>query len=579
MNPILKLWSILTPRQRTSAVRLVGLMLLSVVVEMLSVSVVVPALGLMVGDRNVAIPPEWQSWLASLGFGTPERLAVLGLFGIFVLYMVKGLFLIYSASRQVRFVARFQSDLATRLFKTYLTQPWTFHLQRNSSDLIRTLCEIPTLAQTSLACFGALAEVLVMIGLLLLLLWFEPVGAIAVGLLVAGATLTLERLTSAPLKRWGEASQRHSTQGYQVMLEGFHGAKDVIIRGCERAFVDRFGTQRSLLAGLQGRQMLFNQMPRLWFEILAVAALFLLTLVMAWQGKTTAEMIPTLGLFAAAAFRMLPSANRIASSMQNVRYSTAVIDSLSKELALPVGTLPEATANPLSFGDRIDLENVCFRYPGAPGDSLSNVSLSIRRGESVGMVGGSGAGKSTLVDVVLGLLSPTSGRVLIDGVDVGPNIRSWQAAIGYVPQSIYLADDSLRRNVAFGVPDDRFDAEAFKRAIRAAQLEDFIASLPDGAETKVGERGARLSGGQRQRIGIARALYHDPAVLVLDEATSALDNETEAGVMEAVAALHGDKTLIVIAHRLGTVAKCDVIHRLEQGRIVESGTFAEVCAT
>ena len=576
MKAIVKLWSILTAAQRSSAVGVFALMLLSVLVEMLSVGVIVPALGMMVGDRDIGLPPEWQARLAALGIGSPERLAVFGLFCIFLLYLFKGAFLVYSASRQVRFVARFQADLAERLYRIYLTQPWTFHLQRNSSELIRNLSDIPNLAQTLLACFGGLAELMVMCGLLLLLLWFEPLGAIAVGGLVGGATLVLERFTSPRLTRWGETGHRHASQAYQVMLEGFHGAKDVIIRGCEQVFIDRFATHRSSLASIQGRQMLYSQLPRLWYEILAVAALCLLTLVMAWRGKTTSEMIPTLGLFAAAAFRMLPSANRLASSLQNVRYSTAVIDNLSKELELTPGTPSVSPVKPLRLEDRIVLDNVSFRYPGAAADSLDGVSLTIRRGQSVGIVGGSGAGKSTLVDTILGLLAPTSGSVTIDGADVGPAVRAWQASIGYVPQSIYLSDDTLRHNVAFGVPHDAIDERAFLRAIRAAQLEDFIGTLPEGAETKIGERGARLSGGQRQRIGIARALYHDPAVLVLDEATSALDNETEAGVMEAVAALHGTKTLIVIAHRVGTVAKCDVIHRLDRGRIVDSGTFDEV---
>jgi ABC-type multidrug transport system fused ATPase/permease subunit len=234
---------------------------------------------------------------------------------------------------------------------------------------------------------------------------------------------------------------------------------------------------------------------------------------------------------------------------------------------------------PMAFRTGISLENVSYRYPTGHADALSDVSLTMPHGSSVGLVGGSGAGKSTLVDIILGLLDPSSGRVTVDGVDIGSNVRGWQDQVGYVPQSIFLCDDTLRRNVAFGIPDGRVDEAAVRRALRAAQLEDFVAALPQGLDTTVGERGMKLSGGQRQRIGIARALYHDPQVLVLDEATSALDTETEKGVMEAVNALHGAKTLIIIAHRLTTVANCDLLYKLENGRVVQSGSFAEVVST
>ena len=240
----------------------------------------------------------------------------------------------------------------------------------------------------------------------------------------------------------------------------------------------------------------------------------------------------------------------------------------------PLAAADERVAMP--FRGVVALENVSYRYPKGHLNVVDGINLSIPHGSSIGLVGGSGAGKSTLVDIILGLLPPAAGRVTVDGVDISTNIRGWQNLVGYVPQTIYLCDDTLRRNVAFGVPDDKIDDAAVARALRAAQLEAFVAEQPEGVQTVVGERGVRLSGGQRQRIGIARALYHDPQMLVLDEATSALDNETEQGVMRSVEALQGAKTLLIVAHRLSTVAKCDRLYRLENGRIVQSGTFAEV---
>jgi ABC-type multidrug transport system fused ATPase/permease subunit len=257
--------------------------------------------------------------------------------------------------------------------------------------------------------------------------------------------------------------------------------------------------------------------------------------------------------------------------VQSLRYGLPVINVLHEELNLAIPKVA-ATRSPVTpFHEGLELSRVTYTYPGAAEPALKNVSLLIQRGESVGFVGASGAGKSTLVDILLGLLTPDTGEMLVDGKDIQLNLRNWQDQIGYVPQSIFLTDDTLRRNVAFGLANEQIDDVAVQRAIRAAQLEEFVTSLPDGQETFVGERGIRLSGGQRQRIGIARALYHDPAVLVLDEATSALDTATEAGVIQAVTALQGTKTVIVVAHRLSTVEHCNRLYRLHEGRLLEEG--------
>ena len=559
-----------------SAVGLIALMVVSALLEMLSVGIVMPALSLMTNAKPTATTQRFADWLGWLGSIAHERLIFVGLAGIFCIYAFKVVFLLFVAWRQVRFVATVQSDVAKRLFTIYLMQPWTFHLQMNSAELIRNLSEIPILAQMCVGFLGTIAELMVLLGLLGLLLWFEPIGAVAVGCLMGGATWLLERATRNRLTYWGQAYHRHERLCYKRMLEGLNGVKDVKIRGCERLFVEQFSTDRNAQVLMQGRQLFVNQVPRLWFELLAVMALCMLALVMAWQGKTALSMVPSLALFATAAFRMLPSVNRIVSAVQNLRFTTALIDTIASGLRSGSADIPTAPGRSVNFLDAVELQHLSFRYPSATDLALSDISLRIPRGASVGIVGGSGAGKSTLVDVILGLLPPLSGRVIVDGKDIAPDVRAWQAIIGYVPQVIYLCDESLRRNVAFGVPDERFDEAAFQRAIRAAQLDDFISSLPDGANTTIGERGVRLSGGQRQRVGIARALYHDPAVLVLDEATSALDTETEKSVMEAVDALQGDKTLIIVAHRLSTVANCDMIYKLEYGRIAEAGTFAEI---
>jgi ABC-type multidrug transport system fused ATPase/permease subunit len=292
-------------------------------------------------------------------------------------------------------------------------------------------------------------------------------------------------------------------------------------------------------------------------------------------GKDVSEIVPVLSLFGVAAFRLLPSANQLLLSIQTIRFAQPRLLSLYEDSKL-VHQIDSSTDSSLKFVEEIRIRDLSFTYDAVIEPALSSVNLVVRRGEAVGIIGSSGSGKSTLVDVLLGLLQPSGGQMLVDKQDIQTNLRSWQNQIGYVPQTIFLTDDSLRRNIALGLPDNLVDEEAVVDALRAAQLQDFVAGLPDGLDTVVGERGVRLSGGQRQRIGIARALYNKPEVLVLDEATSSLDTETEHEVMKAVQALQGTKTVVIVAHRLSTVEYCDRLYRLENARVVDEGTFSEV---
>jgi ABC-type multidrug transport system fused ATPase/permease subunit len=296
---------------------------------------------------------------------------------------------------------------------------------------------------------------------------------------------------------------------------------------------------------------------------------------MVLSGRQITNVLPVLALFGAAAFRLLPTMNQVISSFMSISLHRPILVNLYDDLCRDFPMQMQAKEENRLI-ENLSVERLKFKYANVETFALEDVSIIIRRGEAVGLIGSSGSGKSTLVDILMGLLEPTAGHVLVDGDDIHDNIRGWQDQIGYVPQSIFLTDDTLLRNVAFGLPKDQIDHDAVKSAIRSAQLEEFVASLPDGLDTVVGERGVRLSGGQRQRIGIARALYNNPDVLVLDEATSSLDTETEHGVMQAVQALQGEKTVIIVAHRLSTVEYCDRLYRLENARIVDEGTFSEV---
>jgi ABC-type multidrug transport system fused ATPase/permease subunit len=308
---------------------------------------------------------------------------------------------------------------------------------------------------------------------------------------------------------------------------------------------------------------------------MAMTGLAGLVAIMLVTDKDAESIVPVVGLFAATAFRVLPSVNKIVNGRQTLKVSRSTIETIYQDLRLYITDSPEADKSKVDF-DLLKIEALNFHYEKVELDVLKNINISINRGEAVGFVGQSGSGKSTLIDIMLGLLEPQNGSVLINGQTIENVKQSWQKQIGYIPQTIFLMDDSLRRNIAIGIADNEIDEVAIVEALNSAQLEDFVASLPEGLDTVVGERGVRLSGGQRQRIGIARALYHRPSVLVLDEATSSLDTETEHGVMQAVQALQGDKTVIIVAHRLSTVEYCDRLYRLDAGRIVDEGTFDEV---
>jgi len=568
-----KIWTLLTPDERRGAVALLGLMFVGMALETLGVGLLIPAIALLTQGNLEGSYPALQPVVQALGNPSQQSLVVTSMLVLMGVYVIKTLFLVLLAWRQARFAFGVQAHLSQRLFTVYLRQPYTFHLQRNSAQLIRNVINGVDMFAGSGILPGMIliTESMVMLGLCSLLLIVEPLGALIVVSVLGAAAWGFYRLTRGRIAHWGEARQYHEGLRIQHLQQGLGGAKDVKLLGREADFLEQYRVHNTQNARVGQLQSTLQQLPRLWLELLAVSGLVMLVISMLAQGRALEAVLPTMGLFAAAAFRIMPSINRVLGAVQSLRYGLPGINTLYAELSLAT---PEAadTRRPVTpFCAMLELRQVAYAYSGAANPALKGVSLTIQRGESVGLIGTSGAGKSTLVDILLGLITPDAGEVRLDGQDIQANLRNWQDQIGYVPQSIFLTDDTLRRNVAFGLPNDQIDDTAVQRAIQAAQLEEFVSSLPQGMETFVGERGIRLSGGQRQRIGIARALYHDPAVLVLDEATSSLDTATENGVMDAVRSLHGEKTIIIVAHRLSTVKHCDRLYRLEKGLMAEEG--------
>lgn len=574
--PALSIFRLLAPTERRGALISLALMVFAMVMETLGVGIVIPAITLLTASdyHSIGAPVALQSW-------TREQIVVAAIAGLVGLYSVKAVYLAFVAWYQARFVFSLQLSLSRRLFEGYLHQPYAFHLQRNSAQTIRNVVSETSQFSHVVTIPGMtlLSEGLVLIGVCGLLLVVEPVGALVVMATVGFAGYVFYRLTRMRLLRWGEARQHHEGMRLQHLQQGLGGVKETKLLGRESQFLGQYVTHDAAVARVAQRQLILQALPRLWLELLGVVGLSALILTLLKQGRPVDSLVPTLGLFAAAAFRLMPSVNKVLTSIQSLRYAQPVIRVLTNELASMKSVQQEGGLDVIAFERALELENVCYTYPGATSAALKNISLTIPQGRAVGIIGGSGAGKTTLIDVILGLLTPDQGTVRVDGKDIQTNLRGWQNQIGYVPQNIYLIDDTLRSNIAFGIAPHQINDSAVWSALRAAQLEEFGKQLPDGLETFVGERGVRLSGGQRQRIGIARALYHDPGVLVLDEATNALDKVTEQGVMDAVRALHGKKTVLIVAHRDSTIEHCDIVVRLARGSVAEISHAKSLLAT
>lgn len=566
-----KLKRLLLLSEQKQVLLLLCLMFVAMIFETMGLGLVIPAMTMMTQIDVIQHNPTLQPFLQFLNFPTQTQLIIGAMLGLVVIYSIKTGFLFFMTRKQNRFVYNLRASLSHRLFMGYMHQPWTFHLQRNSAQLILNVTNEVTLFVESVLQAGmvVLTEGFVLVGIAVLLTVIEPVGAlISVGVL-GGAVVLSQYMMRHRILRWGQARQYHEGLRLQYLQQGLGGSKDAKLLGRELYFINQYDEHNRKSADVGQKQRILQDLPRLWLELIAITGLAVLVLVMLAQGKSAEALVPTLGLFAAAAFRLMPSLNRVLGAVQNIRYGLPIVNRLYDEICLFDDDVVLIKAQDIfSFKQNLVLENVIHSYADASQLILNNISFIVQRGSSVGLIGPSGAGKSTLIDTILGLLTPTSGKIKVDGVDIQSNLRGWQDQIGYVPQHIFLTDDTIRRNIAFGLPDDLIDDLAIERAIQAAQLKEFIESLPQQLDTIVGERGVRLSGGQRQRIGIARALYHDPEVLVLDEATSSLDVTTEQEVMNAVNALHGQKTLIIVAHRLSTVAKCDYKYEIQKGSIV-----------
>jgi ABC-type multidrug transport system fused ATPase/permease subunit len=497
-----------------------------------------------------------------------------------VVHLAKNGVLVALAWRQAAWAAQARAALARRIYGAYLGAPWAFRLRRNAAELIRNVTTaVDAVFRHVLGpAVTLVTETLVVLALAAVLVATAPGLTLAVAIGVGGVGATLLGVTRARATRWGARLLRLERDVLQDAQQTFGAAKELRVLGRERFVFDEFTRRQAAIAGVRRRSDLLVVVPRLLVETTFVLAALVLVVGATLLGHTGPQLVPLLGLWAYVGFRVIPSFNRWMQSVNEVRLGSAAVTELTGELAQLATVAPpsDAPVAPLAFDETLELRHVDFTYDGAERPALHDVSLTIRRGESVGIVGATGSGKTTLVDVLIGLLAPTQGAILVDGRPLPAAPHAWQRAIGYVPQAVVLVDDTLRRNVALGVASDAIDEARLAAAIETAQLAELVASLAEGLDTVVGENGVRLSGGQRQRVGIARALYHAPSVLVFDEATSALDNSTEAALLGAIETMRGTCTLIVVAHRLSSVRPCDRLVLLDQGRIAAVGSWEEL---
>jgi ATP-binding cassette subfamily C protein len=513
-----------------------------------------------------------------------EVLILLSL-AILLFVLGKNAFLFATARVRARLVNDCIAEVGTKLLAHYLSLDYPEFISRNSADYIRNV-QISVRASFNTVFTGYIeiaTEALVVCGIAAILVAAEPVTAL-IAVVVLGATFAATYSSIARrMQTLGDARHDLDRAILLSLNQSLGGFRDIRVLGRVRHVLGVF--QRLIGAYAENLRLntVLNATPRLVFDTIVPGGFLLVVVVLLLRGYAQGEIVPLLGLFAMSAVRLLPSCNRILAAANNVKGGRASVAEIHRDLAAfrdrPIHPSERGAVSKLAFRDRIRLEDVCYRYKGeTAADAISDVTVEIQRGESVGIVGPSGAGKSTLADILLGLLAPMRGRLLIDGRDVGPDIASWQQLIGFVPQQIHLIDDTIRRNIAVGFDDAEIDGAALDEAVDLARLDSVVNQLPAGLHTVIGERGVRLSGGQRQRIGIARALYRRPEVLVLDEATSSLDMETESEVNDAIERLSGRITVIVIAHRLSTVRRCHRILFMREGRIIDSGSFSELTA-
>lgn len=569
---------VLNKKQKSRVVVLIFMILIGAVLETLGVSMIYPLI------ETVMMPEVFEQnamivWICNvLGYTSAEQFVTFMLLALIFIFIFKNLYLLLLYYVQHSFITNSQYRISRDLLKVYLNRPYEFYLNASTGDIMRTVYSDSTgIFNLLLQCMQFITEFMVAIFLGTYLLIIDPVMTIVMGILLVGITLLSSAFLKPRISRIGEESRQQQSKMYKTIMQSINSVKDVKVYAKEDAFLGIYRKYGKRYYNLARDHEVLSSVPRLAIEAFSLSGVLAYMAVMMKLGQNVQTMVPQLSAFAVAAVRLLPSASRINTYLANIAYYRPTLDYVYANVELPKNVderAAEAKAvtetDKLKFHDCIKVEQLYYKYPNTDKYIFENARMQVPYGKSVGIMGPSGAGKTTVVDIMLGLLRVESGTITCDGANVLEHYGQWLANIGYISQTINMVDDTIRANIAFGVDVDDIDDARVWQVLEEAQLADFVRNLPNGINTVIGERGVRISGGQRQRVGIARALYHDPEILILDEATSALDNDTEAAIMEAIENFHGRKTMLIIAHRLKTIENCDIIYKVENGKITES---------
>lgn len=573
-----KLNRILTREQKKYSFGMIALTIMGAFFETLGVSIIIPLVSAMVSPEELLDKNGVKIIVNMFGITTSTQLIWLMGVSVIIVYVIKNAYMTGLSYYRAKYASKVQRELSVRLMQSYMLREYNFFLNINTSDLLRAMnTDVTGVYQVLYLGFRLIAEGITIAGIFAFIMITDVSFSLSVILLTGILLVGMLLLFKNKMKQLGNSYRDCSREVSKFQHEAFQGIKEIIVSQRREYFSDHYENAYINMQRANVGQVVASESPAYLIEGICVSGLILVVCIKVLGASGSTAFIPQLAAFAVAAFRILPSLGRISSSFNQVVYYCPSLNATYKNLE-EIDAYHESNNYSIKavnrdrrkeenyFQTAIEIRNVCWRYNACQEDILHNLNMQVEKGQSVAIIGMSGAGKSTLADVLLGLLRPQSGEILVDGVSIFENEKAWHHMIGYVPQSVYLLDDTIRNNVAFGIEECDIEDARILVALKQAQLEEYVAKLPSGLDTIVGERGIRFSGGQRQRLALARALYNDPEILILDEATAALDTETETAVMESIEKLQGKKTLIIIAHRLTTIRKCDAIYEIVNGK-------------
>ncbi len=568
-----KLMVILNKRQKRTFVLLLFMMVIGAFLETASISLVIPVMTLVISPNAVETNKYMSGLYHFMGMTSLKQFTVFVMLSMIMAFVLKNLFLFCLQKLMYRFVYKNQFETQEKLLRHYVKKEYEFYLNIETSTIQRIIAaDVVNAYGLILSVLQILSECIVFMMLAVALLIVDLKMTLVIAGLLVVTLIVIKNVIKPIMNRTGKENQDFAAMIYTWLSQTVGGMKEIKVMGRENYFIKEYASRGGRYVAAMERLCLFSNAPKLLIETVCIAGMVVYMLIIILSGQALTDMMPALSAFAMAAVRLMPSANRINNQLTQVAYYEPfffnVSDSLLEETDEKHVDMSYAIeAKKLPVEKEIRLQDITYSYPNSDKLIFDGANMDIPVGASVGIVGGSGAGKSTIVDILLGLLKVKSGEITADGLDIQTDYRGWLKNVGYIPQAIYLLDDTIRKNVAFGIPEEEIDEEKLWYALKEAQLDEFVKNMPEGINSGIGERGIRISGGQRQRIGIARALYNDPEVLILDEATSALDGDTEAAIMESINHFQGKKTLIIIAHRLQTIEKCDMVYRVADGKI------------